>query len=100
MLHYPLKIELRLCQEVREGTKDALWHYNPFVEYLAGRACAVRFDPPPEASVASGVSNPHDEAYTASPTALLLSLESLFIVGVFSFQLLGTTLTFRNGLKS
>jgi hypothetical protein len=25
-----------LRQEVREGTKDAFWHYNPFVEYLAG----------------------------------------------------------------
>jgi len=32
----PHKLLHTLRQEVREGTKDAFWHYNPFVEYLAG----------------------------------------------------------------
>jgi len=41
-----------LRQEVREGTKDAILHYNPFVEYLAGRACPVKPDQQPEVSVA------------------------------------------------
>jgi len=59
-----------------------------------------KVDPPPEASVALGASNPHGEAYTASPKALLLSPEIELIAGAFVFALPGATATFRNGLES
>jgi len=60
-----------LRQEVRREEQNHVKSTctTPFVEYLAGRACPVRFDQPPEASVAWGLSNHHCEAYTASLNA-------------------------------
>jgi hypothetical protein len=45
-----------LRQEVRERRKNEIKSKSlkPFVEHLAGQACPVRSDPPPEASVAWG----------------------------------------------
>ena len=50
-----------------------------------------------EASPAWGVGNPHCEAWTASPKAMLLSVERPF-VGAFAFRIPGAALLHRNGL--
>jgi hypothetical protein len=85
-----------LRQEVRERRNNDIKsnHRKPFIESLVGRAHPVRSNPPPEASVASRASNPHGEAYTASPKALLLSLEITITVRASTLILLGATSTF------
>jgi hypothetical protein len=78
-----LNFDTPCAKKFVKGQTIASRDRTPFVEYLAGQACLERSDQPPEASVASGASNPHGEAYTASPKAVLLSLEIKFNVGVF-----------------
>src|SRR5262245_57914905 len=52
-----------------------------------------------EASPARGAGNPHREAWTASPKAMLLSAERP-LVGALAFVIPGATLRHRNGLVS
>ena len=61
------------------------------------KARPVESDQRLEASPAWGVGNPHREAWTASPKAMLLSAERPF-VGALAFVIPGAALRHRNGL--
>src|SRR5262249_6677936 len=90
-------MRLRQAKLGKGGRDVTIVPRKPFVGTLRVKARPVAPDQRPEASLASGRGKPHGEAETASPKALLWSVERPF-AGAFAVHIPGAMLRHCTGL--